>query len=192
MIKLEEIEVVLENLKKVIDNNIKGDIVEFGCNEGTTSLFIKRLLNYYNSNKEFHVYDSFKGLPRKTKEDLSDHPSNYKFKKGIAEIPKETLIENFEKNKLKLPEIHEGLFKDIKANELPEKISFAFFDGDFYNSIIDSFEKVYPRLTKGGIIVIDDYAWDALPGVKKACTDFLKDKPETIITKKGEAIIIKN
>ncbi len=193
MMKHEEIEVVLENLKKTLDKNIEGDIVEFGCNEGTTSLFIRRLLDFYNSNKKFYVYDSFEGLPKKLEEDFSENPANKIFKEGVAKSTKKTLIKNFKKERLIPPIIKEGWFNEIKENDLPEKISFAFFDGDFYSSIKDSFEKVYPLLSKDAIIVIDDYVWDSLPGVKKACKDFLKDKPEknSISTKSNEAIIVK-
>ena len=48
----------------------------------------------------------------------------------------------------------------------------------FVRSIIDSFNKVYAKLSKGARVVIDDYAWECTPGVKKACEDFLRDKPE--------------
>jgi O-methyltransferase len=46
---------------------------------------------------------------------------------------------------------------------------------------------VYPRLTKGAICVIDDYSnpdvypeWTQLPGVKRACDEYLADKPEKV------------
>jgi O-methyltransferase len=81
----------------------------------------------------------------------------------------------------KLPEINIGWFKAIDDDKYPEKICFAFFDGDFYTSILDSFEKVYHKMVPGGIILIHDYEWEHLPGVKVACDEFLKDKPEEII-----------
>jgi len=47
-----------------------------------------------------------------------------------------------------------------------------------YESILNSFEKVYDKMSIGGIIVIDDYNWEVTPGVKKATEEFLKDKKE--------------
>jgi O-methyltransferase len=69
---------------------------------------------------------------------------------------------------------------------LPERISFAYLDGDFYDSILISLQYVYPKLTAGAICLIDDYCdpqinpkgWNRLPGVKKACDEYLIDKPE--------------
>jgi len=51
-----------------------------------------------------------------------------------------------------------------------------------------SLEHVYPRLSRGAICVIDDYAdpdaypeaWNKLPGVKQACDEFFADKPEKV------------
>ena len=79
-----------------------------------------------------------------------------------------------------LQTIYSGWFKDIPDSEYPEKISFAFLDGDFYTSIIDSLNKIYKKMVPGGIIIIDDCGWNALPGCKKAVEDFLEDKPENL------------
>ena len=53
-------------------------------------------------------------------------------------------------------------------------------DGDFYTSVRESLEHVYPRLSKGAVVVVDDYCdpavnpvYESLPGVKRACDDFL-------------------
>lgn len=34
---------------------------------------------------------------------------------------------------------------------------------------------------RGGIILVHDYEYEPFPGVKKACDDFLKDKPEKVV-----------
>ena len=64
---------------------------------------------------------------------------------------------------------------------VPLMDSFAFFDGDFYSSIMDSFKKVYHKMQPGGIILVHDYDWPVFPGTKKACDDFLADKPEKVV-----------
>lgn len=165
MVTDKDIDTIREKLRETKD--IEGDVVELGCNVGTTSIFIQHDLQ--GSDKTFHVYDSFEGIPEPQEIDETD------FVKGMAKTTREVFEGNFENEKLKMPEIHHGWFKDA---EYPEKISFAFFDGDMYSSIMDSFEKVYPRMSKGGIIVVHDYGWPRTKGVVKACDDFLKDKPE--------------
>ncbi|MCX6724454.1 MAG: class I SAM-dependent methyltransferase [Candidatus Staskawiczbacteria bacterium] len=173
MVTKDQLFKILTSIKNILDKNVKGDIVELGCNVGTTSLFIRRFLIAYNSDKEFHVYDSFEGLPEKDTKDANNVDRQYS--KGHCKTSKDCFMSNFKEAGLELPVIHKGWFSKQKY---PEKIAFAFFDGDFYTSIMDSFKKVYPKLSKGAIVCIHDYDWDVLPGVRRACDDFLKGKPE--------------
>jgi O-methyltransferase len=166
---------ILRNLREVLETGIAGDVVELGCHFGTTSLFIRRMLDHYASGKTYHVYDSWQGLPEKTAED-----GDSGFKKGYCKTSIANFILLFNRSGLTLPRIHSGWFADIPDEEYPEQICFAFFDGDFYTSIMDSFRKVYPRLARGARVLIDDYEHPDLPGCPKACNDFLANKPETI------------
>ncbi|MBC6426588.1 MAG: hypothetical protein GDA51_09020 [Ekhidna sp.] len=43
MVSKNQVRIILTNLKEVLDKNIEGDIVELGCNVGTTSLFIRKI-----------------------------------------------------------------------------------------------------------------------------------------------------
>lgn len=178
MMTKKEIYGVIYYLDKVLKNNINGDIVELGCNIGTTSIYIRKWLNKHNSSKIFHVYDCWKGLPKKLECDIGLR--NRQFFEGQCKTSKESFIQQFTTRKLILPEIHSGWFKEIPDSEYPEKICFAFLDGDFYSSIMDSLKKIYYKMVKGGIIIIDDCGWDALPGCIKAVEDFLQDKEENL------------
>ena len=70
-VDFKELRVLLRELEKVLRSDMAGNVVEFGCYVGTTSLFIRRLLDAYDFTGEFHVYDSFAGLPEKTPQDNS-------------------------------------------------------------------------------------------------------------------------
>ena len=79
-----------------------------------------------------------------------------------------------------MPVIKKSWFKDLTDNDIPKKISFAFLDGDFYESIKDSLNLIYNNVSSGGIILIDDYNHQALPGVQIAVDEFLKNKNDCI------------
>lgn len=166
----EDIRTVLEELERALERSIPGDIVEFGCYIGTTSLFIERLLERRNEQRAFHVYDSFEGLPPKVRQDES--PAGTNFQAGQLAVSKKQFIREFQRSNLKLPVIHKGWFADLTASDVPEHIAFAFLDGDFYESIKDSLKLVLPRMSRGGVIIFDDYAREALPGVARAVTEF--------------------
>lgn len=181
MLSIEQAINIYHLLNQVILMDVPGDIVELGCYEGTTAILLQMTLEQLQSNRSLHVYDSFQGMPDV---DLID---GARFKKGSLRSPQEKLKNNFENWHLKLPHIHPGWFKETLPFELPEQIAFAHLDGDLYSSIKESLEYVYPRLAKNAIVVVDDYCNpelhnvnNILPGVKKACDDFLKNKPEKL------------
>lgn len=182
-----ELGVLLRELEKVLQSGAAGNIVEFGCYVGTTSLFIRRLLDAYNFAGEFHVYDSFAGLPEKTQADNS--AAGEQFKAGELLAPRKTFIQNFKKAGLKLPIIHKGWFADFTPEDVPESISFAFFDGDFYESIADSFRLCDGKFQKTATIIVDDYANEALPGAARVVDEWLRCHPAQVTVESSLAII---
>lgn len=169
-VDMEDIRIVLTELEKVLDRQVPGDIVEFGCYIGTSGLFIRRLLDQRSENRAFHVYDSFEGLPEKSREDES--AAGTSFQGGKLAVSKKQFMREFQKAGLRLPIIHKGWFNELTGDDVPEQIAFAFLDGDFYESIKSSLKLVLPRMSLGGTIVIDDYAREALPGVARAVGEF--------------------
>lgn len=183
-----ELGVLLRELEKVLQSGAAGNIVEFGCYVGTTSLFIRRLLDAYDSTGEFHVYDSFMGLPEKTQADAS--AAGEQFKAGELLAPRKTFIQNFKKADLKIPTIHKGWFADSTPEDVPESIIFAFFDGDFYESIADSFRVCSGKFHRKATIIVDDYANEALPGAARAVDKWLANNRQyTSRTESSLAII---
>jgi O-methyltransferase len=186
MVHIDQMKYILDNFYSVM--GIPGDVVELGCNVGTTALYIRRLLNMVETGKEFHVYDSFEGLP-----DANEHDGNPpRLNKGNLAKEKSAFEQSFKDAGLEFPIIHKGFFGELLDENYPQKICFAFFDGDLFSSILDSFCKVYHKMSKGGIIIVHDYEGAELPGVKKACDYFLADKPEKVCeVYRGMAKIVK-
>lgn len=202
MINIEQGMNIYHLLNQVLLLNVPGEVVELGCYVGRTAAVMQKTLDQHGSTKQIHVYDSFEGLPEKQEQD-----GDARLGKGRCATTKDELVNIFQSFNLKLPEIHEGWFKDTLPKQLPKQICFAHFDGDLYSSTKESLKFVYPKLAKGAIVLIDDYCdpvivdkmnnginqngysqrsgrririFDALPGVKKACDEFLADKPEKI------------
>lgn len=187
-ISRQSLEVVLRELEKVLEQGIEGDIAEFGCYIGTTSVFIKRILDK-TSDKRFYAYDSFAGLPDKSSADSSG--AGIEFKAGELSVSKKQFLQTFQKAGLKPPIVHKAWFKDLTVDQLPKNIAYAFLDGDFYESIIDSLVLAWPRLNSGGIITIDDYERAALPGVSKAVGQFFQNKHISLHHEQGIGIVKK-
>ena len=159
-----------------------GDWVEFGCYRGDTSILLARQLADFQKQSglpapQLYLYDSFAGLPAKAPADQSSIGSN--FTAGSLQTSKAALITRFKKANLPLPHIKKAWFSDLDpAHDLPPKISFAFLDGDYYDSIKTSLHLVYPLLAPYAIILIHDYHNEALPGVARATDEFLTLHPQ--------------
>ena len=165
-----ETELLLAELRKTLD--LPGDVVEFGCYEGDTSILLAGELRN-TPDKWLYLYDSFEGLPAKTAEDNSG--DGWRFKEGELKASPETVQHKFKKYALPDPVIVKGWFNELSDSDLPSQISFALLDGDFYESIKSSLALVALRITTGGIIAIHDYRNAELPGSAKAVNEFLAE-----------------
>ena len=164
-----EVAVILRELTAVLTNGIEGDVVEFGCYVGTTSVFLADTLK--STTKRLYLYDSFEGLPPKTSEDES--PAGMQFKTGELFATKKTLVKNLKQANVPMPMITKGWFSDLQSTDVPSKIAFAFLDGDYYHSVKDPLMLIWNYLAPGATIIVDDYANEALPGAAKAVDEWL-------------------
>ncbi len=182
-----ELRALLTELELLLKSGARGAVVEFGCYIGTTSLFIKRLLDVYGSKAGFHVYDSFAGLPPKTSEDES--PLGVQFVEGELFAAKKQFYKNFKKAGLAAPIVHKAWFSDLTPADVPDDVFFAFLDGDYYESIKDSLRVIEPHLVASATIVVDDYGNEALPGASRATDEWLAAHPMTMRIQSGLAVL---
>ncbi len=184
-IDYKEANVITKKLQEILEQDVVGDVVEFGCYEGVTSIVIAKLL--VDTGKKFYVYDSFEGLPEKSDQDTS--PIGLNFKPGELSASKTKFVYNIKKAKVPMPIIHKAWFLDLTENDVPRQISFAFLDSDYYLSIKASIKLIERNLSKGAVVVVDDYNNEALPGVRKAVEEWQRTKGYRIQVQNSLAII---
>lgn len=181
-VSTKELKIILTQARDAL--SVPGDFVELGCYRGDTSLELQKLLRGAQK-KTLWLYDSFEGLPEKTSKDFS--PAGTQFQTGTLDVSKKEVILRFKKAGLRVPRIKKAWFSDLAPGDLPEKIAFAFLDGDFYESIKVSLHLVIPRLSPGGIVLVHDYNNPELPGASKAVDEFFSS--DQIRTQETLAII---
>lgn len=186
-IEYPELVVILRELSKSITTHLDGAVVELGCYTGTTSLFIQRVLKLEDKQRAFHVYDSFDGLPAKVRQD--DSPAGTQFKAGELTASKQIFIKHFKQAGLSLPIIHKAWFEELQRADMPDRIAFAFLDGDFYTSIKSSLEVITPQLVSGATVVVDDYQSEALPGARRAVNEWATKHNYSVRAEQSLAII---
>lgn len=182
-----ELAVLLRELNRAITATAAGDVVEMGCYKGATSVELQKAIGKLRPEKKLYLYDSFAGLPDKGSEDSS--PAGMQFRAGELPASKSEVIRRFKQASLPLPIIRKSWFSDLTSKDMPARIAFAFLDGDFYESIMDSLKLIWPLLTNGATVVVDDYQNEALPGAQKAVDSWLKSHPASLTHETSLAII---
>jgi len=152
---------------------IPGIIAEVGVYEGGSSWLISEM----KGSREFHLFDTFEGLPPAT----GDDP---KFKEGTFK----SSLERVQKVLRNYPNLHfhKGLFPKTAVGLEDLRFSFVHIDVDLYQSTKDCLAWFYPRLNPGAMLISHDY--QEAEGVKKAFTEFFADKPECLVELSGTQV----
>jgi O-methyltransferase len=172
MIGIKRLNNLHDSLDYVRKNKIKGDFIETGVWRGGASIFMKYYNDIYDMNRKVFVCDSFEGLPvpdlAKYPNDAGDMHHTFDFLKvSLDEVKQNFKMYNvLDDNVIFL----KGWFNEtLKNNNEIKELSILRFDGDMYGSTIDVLSNLYHKLTKNGVIIIDDYC---LQNCVKAVTDF--------------------
>lgn len=161
--------------REVIKNEIPGDFVETGVWRGGATIFMRAILKAYgDKNRRVWVADSFAGLPPPNPKDYpEDNGYNLHVYNYLA-ISLDEVKSNFSKYGLLDRQVIflKGLFSDTLPTAPIESISVLRLDGDLYESTMDALTNLYPKLSIGGYVIIDDYG--VFIPCKKAVHDYRK------------------
>lgn len=174
MIGIKRLDNIQECVQAVVHNNIPGDLIETGVWRGGATIFMKGCLKAFgNTDKVVWVADSFEGLPVPSiniPQDKHDTLSTIKF----LAVPESEVLLNFSRYGLlddKVKFLH-GWFKNTLPELQSHKWSYIRLDADMYESTMDGLVNLYPGLSHGGYITIDDYG--ATPACRAAVDDYRK------------------
>ena len=157
----------------VIDQNVPGDMIETGVWRGGCCILMKGILHSnLDTRRKVYVANSFAGLPPPDPvkyKDPADDP-HHKLKEFV--VPVEQVKKNFQAYDLLDDNVIfvEGFFEDTLPKLETSALSLIRLDGDMYGSTIVALQNLYPKLSRGGYIVIDDYG--ALLGCRQAVIDY--------------------
>ena len=171
-----------QSIEYIYNEKIEGDIVECGVYNGNTLALIGKISEDLNLQKKIWGYDTFDGFVDNTFT-VNDRDfktgKEIKYKKTDVYYSLDDVKKNINKNDPKNFEkyilIKGDIIKTLNVEKnLPKKISFLRMDTDIYQTTKKQLELLYPRLSVGGVLHIDDYGW--MSGVKDAVDEYFKDK----------------
>ncbi|MEX1122694.1 MAG: TylF/MycF/NovP-related O-methyltransferase [Balneolales bacterium] len=177
----ERIHALSQAVKYVSKNNIPGSIVECGIWRGGSSMAaMLTLIDLGIQDRDFYLYDTYEGMSEPTESDVSikgdnalklfndfrNEGKNWVYS-SLNEVKKNVYGTGYDQHRIHFVE---GKVEDTLAHNLPDKISILRLDTDWYESTMAEMQYLFPRLTKGGVLIIDDYGhWK---GAKKAVDEY--------------------
>jgi hypothetical protein len=160
---------------------VPGEIIECGVFKGASYLRFAMFREIFGNpfSKKIIGFDTFSEFPETTFQDDTKARNKFISSAGSDSISKEQLLKILDNKGLnKHVDLIEGDITEtvpsyVKAN--PElKISLLNLDTDIYEPAVTILEHLYPKITKGGILMLDDYGTH--PGETKAVDEYFKNK----------------
>jgi O-methyltransferase len=172
MIGLKRLNNLQSCVETVIQEGVPGDLIETGVWRGGACIFMRAVLAAYGvPDRKVYVADSFEGLPKPDSKTYPADKGDRHYLKRFMAISQEDVANNFRKYGLLDEQVVfiKGWFSDTLPNAPIEKLAVLRLDGDMYGSTMDALKALYPKLSRGGFCIIDDYA---LHRCKDAVDDF--------------------
>jgi len=191
MTSSERIVALIRAIQHIVKNDIPGDIVECGVWRGGSMMAaLMAMMDLGVHDRGVHLFDTFEGMTGPTESDLSyrGEPADklmrssdrMKERNVWAYSPLDRVKENVLSLGYDERRIHfvKGPVEETIPGCAPERISLLRLDTDWYESTRHELVHLYPRLSSGGILIIDDYGhWQ---GARKASDEYIAENKLTI------------
>ncbi len=185
----ERIFALIRAVEYIASSNIPGDIVECGVWRGGSIMAVaSTLLRLGRTNRHLFLYDTFEGMTEPTEHDISfagakasdllrrrinrrrNTTNPICANAPLDQVRESVLSIGYDANKIHFVK---GRVEDTIPEISPERVSLLRLDTDWYESTRHELIHLFPRLSTGGVIIIDDYGhWQ---GAKKAVDEYLKE-----------------
>jgi len=174
-------------IEYIVENKIPGAIVECGVWKGGSVMAVAlTLIRLADQSREFYLYDTFEGMTPPTRHDVDfegkdaavqmatakDRSLGIEAYAPLDEARRNVLGTGYDPSKIHFVK---GRVEDTIPERAPDQISLLRLDTDWYESTRHELQHLFPRVVRGGVLMIDDYGhWR---GVRKATDEFFMDQP---------------
>jgi O-methyltransferase len=165
----------------------QGDILEVGVWRGGTGCLLARRCLDSNLGGTVFLCDTFTGVAKAGRRDSAYVGGEH------ADTSAAMVLDLVRRMGLTNVEILQGIFPDATAHRIADRrFRFCHIDVDVYESASQSFDWVWPRLVRGGIVVFDDYGFYSCGGVTRL-VDRMIGQPDRLVVYNvnGHALVIK-
>lgn len=177
-----------QSAQHAIQHKVPGVFVECGVAAGAAVAMLSYALWKAQETRQIWLYDSFEGIPMAGPDDFNQQPGiglathdtsaplRERLKSsGVSAVSEEGVRGNLRRWGCKDDLVFvRGWFQDTLPLTRPtQPIALLRLDGDLYESTMTCLRWLYPLVSPGGVVIVDDYG--SLPGCKKAVHDYLDE-----------------
>jgi hypothetical protein len=155
-------------------HDVAGDVVECGVwRGGTMAAAAMTLRDLGDTARTLWLYDTFNGMTKPTAADVDIHGTamsegwsadfeGEELQPGVEELMRSTGYPRLR--------FVRGPVEDTIPTHVPDRIAVLRLDTDWYESTRHELEQLWPRLSVGGVLIVDDYGHFA--GARQAVDEF--------------------
>ena len=165
MTSLERVVSLIHAVDFIVRRGIPGGIVECGVWKGGSMMAIALMLQRLGvTDRDLYLFDTFEGMPQPADNDTEwDHQNWRKNQKDgynewcLARL--DEVKQNVASTGYPMQRVHfvKGMVEDTIPAEAPEAIALLRLDTDWYESTKHELDHLYPRLSRHGMLIVDDY-----------------------------------
>lgn len=170
---------LIDAVRYVVQKDIPGDFVECGVWKGGSIMAMALTLMELGAERDIWLYDTFAGMP--PPEGIDGKRASRKWRKwvdsgdvwalvSIDEVKEDVYATGYPKERFHFVK---GMVEDTIPAAAPEKIALLRLDTDWYSSTAHELMHLYPQLSSGGVLIVDDYGH--YRGARKAVDRFRRD-----------------
>lgn len=173
---------------EIYENNVNGEVAELGVYKGEFAQYLNDI--FYD--RRLYLFDTFEGFDVR---DINIEENQSYSESKVGDYYNNDIEYVLEKMRYRDNcVVKKGYFPE-SAVDVQEKFCLVSIDVDLYKPILDGLEFFYPKMVKGGYILIHDYNSTRFKGVKSAVRKFCEQNDIQYVPISdmcGSIVIVKN
>ena len=188
---------VFQAVQYVNANHISGDFVECGVWRGGTSMVgALTQISEGDTSRRIWLYDTFSGMTTPSEKDIHRWAGQKAWRKwarserddhndwcyaSLDEVKRNLFSTGYPRDRI---EFIKGDVKQTLTSGGPDRIAVLRLDTDWYESTKIELETLYPRLSRGGVFIVDDYGvWK---GARQAIDQYFEEQNIKILLQRTD------
>ena len=182
-----------DSVKYLVRDGVEGDLAECGTWKGGSMMAAAlTLIRLGDTERDLYLYDTFAGMAQPTEEDVrspydgySPHRRYRRNRRGAtsdwAAVSVERVRRSLESTGYPPERIHlvAGLVEETLPGHAPEQLALLRLDTDWYASTKHELAHLHPRLSEGGVLIVDDYGH--YEGARRAVDEYFAESGEPVL-----------